>query len=122
MAARGPEPLKRVLSEFTRIEGVTGAIVVSKDGYVIDALVPTGEINAEAVGAMIVGVFNNSNDFGKELGLGDVALITAEYANGLVIAEDLGNAYLVVVAEKGAVLGRIRYEVQKQKERLKTLI
>ncbi len=115
-------PAKRILSEISRIEGVRGAIIISKDGFVIDAVIPAGGINQEAVAAMIIGVVENALKFGTEFNLGDLSLISVEYANGIALVETVGDAYLVVMAESGAVLGRIRYEIQKQKERLRAAL
>lgn len=116
-------PVKRILSELTRIEGVRGAILVSMEGFTMEAVIPAGGIDQEAVAAMVIGVVKNSQDFGNTFNLGDVDLITVEYANGIAIVERVTDVVLLVVlAEKGAVLGRIRYEIQKQKDRLRAAI
>ncbi len=111
-------PTRAILSEIQRIEGVRGVLLVTKDGFVLDSVVPVGDINQEGVAASIYTVMDSSTKFGAEFGLGEPNIVTVEYANGIVVVEPIKNVYLVVIAEKGAVLGRIRYEVQKHKERL----
>ncbi len=115
-------PVRRILSELSRLEGVRGALVVSRDGFVIDAVIPGGGVNQEAVAALITGVMENVKKFGDEFNLGESTTITAEYANGMVLIENLGDAYVVILAERGATVGRIRYELLKQKDRIKAAL
>ncbi len=115
-------PVRRILSELTRLEGVRGALVVSRDGFVIDAVIPGGGVNQEAVAALITGIMENVKKFGDEFNLGESTTITVEYGNGIVLIENLGDAYAVVLAEPGATVGRIRYELLKQKDRIKAAL
>ncbi len=118
----GVSPVRRVLSEIAKLEGVRGALVVSKDGFVIDAVIPAAGVNKDAVAAMVTSMFDAAANFSREFGLGDLNLMTIEYANSLALGAPVGDAYLVVLAESGATIGRIRYEIQKQKDRLKAAL
>ncbi|AEM39296.1 Roadblock/LC7 family protein [Pyrolobus fumarii 1A] len=115
-------PLRRVLSDFARIEGVRGIAVVSKDGFVIDAVVPVGGLDLEALAAMVMTVYGASERLGEELRLGKNELITGEYENGIMLVYDIGDAVVAVVAEKSAILGRIRYELKRQAPRIKAAL
>ncbi len=118
----GVSPIRRILTELSRIEGVRGALVVSRDGFVIDAVIPGGGVNQEAVAALVTGIVDNVKRFGSEFNLGDATTITAEYGNGIVLIENLGDVYAVILAEPGATVGRIRYELLKQKDRIKAAL
>ncbi|MEB2836968.1 MAG: roadblock/LC7 domain-containing protein [Desulfurococcales archaeon] len=115
-------PVRRILGEIAKIEGVQGALLVSKDGFIIDAVIPSAEINKDAVAAMVTSMFDAATNFSREFGLGDLSLMTIEYKNSMALGAPIGDAYLVVLAESGATIGRIRYEIQKQKDRLKAAL
>ncbi len=116
-------PLQTIVAEFTRIQGVRGAIIVSKDGFVIEASTPGGlEIDLDALAAMITTVYGAADRMGSELKLGDMDMVILEYANSYVLLEDLGEAVFTVISDRTAYLGRIRYEMKKQKDRIKAAL
>ncbi|BEP17334.1 hypothetical protein PYJP_06860 [Pyrofollis japonicus] len=97
--------------------------MISKDGFVIDAVIPGGEeIDPDALAAMIITVYGASERVGSELKLGNLDMVMLEFANNYVLLEDLGDAVFTVIADKRAYLGRIRYEMKKQKERIKAAL
>lgn len=82
----GVSPVRRILNELdelARLEGVRGVTVVSKDGFVIDAVVPATGINKDAVAAMDVSIFDVTTKFSREFNLSDLNLLTGEYANSM---------------------------------------
>ncbi len=112
-------PLKVVLSDFSKIEGVRAVGVVSKDGFIIDAVVPAGGIDTEALAAMLISIYGASERIGEEFRMGDIDIISIEYRNNILLITDLGEALFSVVADKTAVLGRLRFEIKRQRERIK---
>jgi len=115
-------PLRRILVDFSRIEGVRGAIVVSMDGFPIEAIVPGGGIDLEALAAMVVTIYGAAKRFGDEFNLGDTEILTSEYAGGTLLIQKLREAVFAVVADKTAILGRIRYEMKRQKPRIEAAL
>ena len=115
-------PLKRVLTEIARLDGVKGVLVISRDGFLIDSVIPTAGVNAEALSAMVTTTFTAAYKLAEEFQLGDLSLLTAEYSNATALGAPVGDAYLVVLADRGATLGRIRYEIQKQRDRVKAAL
>ncbi len=75
--------LRTVLTDFTRIEGVAGVAFVSKDGFVIESIIPGGGI--------------------EELRFGDLDIVVAEYRSNYLLLEDVEPAYFVVIAEPCSV-------------------
>ncbi len=116
------EIARRILGEITRIEGVRAAIVVSRDGLVLDAVIPRRDINAEDIAVAIMQIFNAADKLGKDFGLGSSDITSVEYTNGIIMIGSMGENVLAVVAERGAMLGMIRNEIKKQKERLRAAI
>lgn len=115
-------PLKRILTDFSRIEGVRGAIVVSMDGFPIEAVVPGGGIDLEALAAMVITIFGAAKRIGDEFNLGENELLMSEYAGGTLLIQKLRDALFVVVADKTAILGRIRYEMKRQRPRIEAAL
>ncbi len=116
------EAVRRILTDLTRIEGVRGAILVSRDGYVLEAVVPRRDINAEDIAASVSGLVNSAARLGRDFGLGDQDIMTIEYGNGMIVIGSLGENFVMVVADKSALVGMIRNEIKKHRERLKAAI
>jgi len=114
--------LKTVLSDFTRIEGVRGACIISKDGFMVESVMPVGGIDPDALAAMIVTLFGTAVKMGEELKMGSTELVTIEFMNNYVLIEDLGDVVFTVIAERAALLGRIRYEMKRQKDRVRAAL
>ncbi len=114
--------IKMVLTDFTRIEGVNGVAIVSKDGFVIESVMPGGNIDPDALAAMITTLAGAAHQLSEELKLGDMDLLIGEYKNNYVLVADMEKAYFVVVADRRAVLGRIRYEIKRQRDRIRAAL
>jgi predicted regulator of Ras-like GTPase activity (Roadblock/LC7/MglB family) len=110
--------LKQILSEFLRLDGVSAAVVVGRDGFVIESA-ETGSIDTEALGAMASTGMGTSEAMGTELGKGEMAQMMVEFDNGPILLSPLSEDELIaVVAEKEVNIGRIRYELKKNRERI----
>ncbi len=115
-------PLKVVLTDLTRVEGVSGVALVSKDGFVIDYVMPTGGIDLDALAAMVTTLYGAATRLGEELKLGDIEDFMIEYRNNYVLLDDVGEALVVLLAERRAILGRLRYELKRQRDRIKAAL
>ncbi|UXD21600.1 dynein regulation protein LC7 [Ignicoccus pacificus DSM 13166] len=116
-------PLRRILNEMVRVEGVNAALVISKDGFAIDFVVSGGaEIDPESIAAMLVTIHGAVKRFGEEFNLGKVELVTAEYEKGKVLLADIEDAIVVLITEKDALLGRVRFELKRQKDRIQAAL
>lgn len=110
--------LKEILGEFLNVEGVSAAVVVGRDGFVIESAT-SGKMDIDALGAMASTGIGTSEAMGKELGKGELTQMLVELDKGPIIVSPLSKDELIaIVADTTANLGRIRYEVKKNKERL----
>ncbi len=114
--------LRTVLSDFTRIEGVSGVALISKDGFPIEYIMPRGDVDPEALAAMVVTLIGAATRISEELRFGDLDIVTAEYRNNYLLMEDVGPAFFVVIADRRAVLGRIRFEMKRQRDRIRAAL
>ncbi len=116
-------PLKMILNEMMRVEGMRAILVVSKDGFLIEYVSQLGkEIDPESIAAMVVSVYGALQRFAEEFNLGDMDMATAEYSKNMMLMTDIGEAIVVVITDRTALLGRIRYELKKQRDRLKAAL
>jgi predicted regulator of Ras-like GTPase activity (Roadblock/LC7/MglB family) len=116
-------PLRAVLMDLTKIEGVVAAALISKDGLVMDMVNAGGTpIDAESLAALVTTLHNTGVRLGQELNLGEVNNVILEYENYYIIVEDVGEALTALVADRKAVLGRLRYELRKYKEKIQNIL
>lgn len=110
--------LKSILMEFLRLDGITAAVVVGRDGFVIESA-EKGSIDTEALGAMASTGMGTSEAMGAELGQGEMIQMLVECENGPILLSPLSDDELIaIVAEKDVNIGRIRYELKKNRERI----
>lgn len=108
--------MKDVLGELAKVPGVSAAVVVSRDGFVMDGVTSNGQstIDMETVGAVVSASIGAAEVVGQELNVGPLAQSMIEYANGIVVFSLLAEAAtLAVVADLKANLGNVRYQVKK---------
>jgi predicted regulator of Ras-like GTPase activity (Roadblock/LC7/MglB family) len=103
------------LGDMIKVDGITTAVVVGRDGFVIEGVTGGGRLDTEAVGAVISTGIGSSEVMGRELRLGDMAQAMMEYKDGIIVMTLLGDAaVLAVVADLKANLGNIRFQVKKR--------
>jgi len=116
--SEGKRMLKPLLEEFLKIEGVSAAVVIGRDGFVIESAV-SGKVDIEALGAMASTGLGTSEAMGNTLGKGELSQMLVELEKGPIILSPLSADELIaLVADTTANIGRIRYELKKNKERL----
>ncbi len=110
--------LKQILGEFLKVDGVSAAVVVGRDGFVIESAI-SGKIDIDALGAMASTGMGTSESMGNELGKGELKQLLVELEKGPIIMSPLsGDELIAIVADSEANVGRIRYELKKNKDRL----
>ncbi|WP_424358025.1 roadblock/LC7 domain-containing protein [Methanocella sp. MCL-LM] len=110
--------LKRILSDLIKVEGVSAAAIVGRDGFIIEH-VSNIQMDVDALGAMASTSVGTSEAMGIELSKGNFEQVLVELEKGpIMLSLVTTNEILAIVAEPGSNLGRIRYEVKKNKDRI----
>ena len=110
--------LKPLLEEFLKIEGVSAAVVIGRDGFVIESAV-SGKVDIEALGSHGFNRPWNLRGDGYHSRKGELSQMLVELEKGPIILSPLSADELIsIVADTTANIGRIRYELKKNKERL----
>ena len=107
--------IKDVLTDLVEVEGIKSGVVVGRDGFVIEGVTRGDSKELEAVGAVVSTGIGSAERMGKELLVGLMTQGMLEYEGGIVVLSPLGqHAVLAVVADLGANLGNVRYQVKKR--------
>lgn len=101
-----------ILAEIVQIQGVNAAIVVGRDGFVIETAGNPGKVDIDFVGASVATVLSGAVKMGQELKFTELNTMTLEYGNATIMCSDVGDALLAIVAPDSKSLGFIRVKVR----------
>lgn len=105
--------LRGILDTLLKVDGVTAALVVGRDGFVIEAA-SVDTLDGDAVGAIAASSLAAAEGMGEALKLGVLGAILIEFEQGSVAVTLVGpDAVLAVVGNQGTNLGRVRIEMKK---------
>lgn len=111
--------LKQTLSRFLAIPGVRQAILVGRDGLLIEGLTRDGKDDMEAVGAIMTTGLSTAEALGQEIARGGVVGVLMEYENGLACAEPLGDfALIVTISDNASTIGRVRHLIKTSRNEI----
>ena len=108
--------LEELLNGFTRVRGVSAALVVGQDGLVLQSATAPGadEVDADVLGAVASSGLVPAQEIGGETGRGRLLQGIYEYEKGVVVIEPIGQtAILVVVTTAAGNLGLLRLQARK---------
>lgn len=118
MGPEGEEQMSQMtdlLNELVNVEGINSAVVVGRDGFVIEGVASGTSLDADAVGAVISTGIGSSEVMGRELEVGVMTQGMVEYDDGLIVMALLGeDAIVAVVADLAANLGNVRFQIKKR--------
>ena len=110
--------LKSQLNDMVKVEGIDAAVVVGRDGFVIEGIASDAKLDVEAVGAVISTGLGSSEVMGRELGVGTLTQSMLEFDNGVLVMGTLGtDALLCLVCGLGSNLGNVRLQLKKRSPR-----
>jgi predicted regulator of Ras-like GTPase activity (Roadblock/LC7/MglB family) len=107
--------LKNQLNDLVKVEGINAAVVVGRDGFVIEGIAQDGNLDVEAVGAVISTGLGTSEVVGRELNVGTLTQSMLEFDKGVLVMGTLGtDALLCLVCQLGSNLGNVRLQMKKR--------
>lgn len=110
--------MKEVLMKFLAIQGVQAAMIVGRDGLLIDG-VSLDDSDLEAMSAISLTGSSMAEAMGQEMMTGGLHVAIMEYDKGIVALEPLNEYSLfVALSNETTSLGRIRLEVKKHRDEL----
>lgn len=114
--------IRDLVAALRQREGVDAAIVLGRDGLLIDSQVVPG-LDPEDLAARIPPIIGPSDDLGNAAGRGEVVTAILEYRQGIVIMSVLSaEAILVVLVQPSANIGQLLYELRRNREHIAALV
>jgi uncharacterized protein len=111
--------LKQTLSRFLSIPGVRQAILVGRDGLLIEGMTRDGKDDMEAVGAITTTGLSTAEALGQEIARGGVVGVLMEFENAMVSVEPLGEfALMVTLSDNAANIARVRHLVKSSRSEI----
>lgn len=108
--------LDELINGFTRVRGVTAAVVVGQDGLVLQSATAPGadEADVDVLGAMAASGLVPAQEIGDQINRGRLTQGIYEFEKGVVVVEPIGeSAILVVLTQSAANLGLLRLQTRK---------
>jgi len=111
--------LKQVLNRFLSISGVRQALIVGRDGLMIEGSSRDGKGDMEALGAITTTGLSTTEALGQEIARGSVVGVLMEYEHGLVSVDPLSDfALLVTLLDNASNLSRVRHMVKASRNEI----
>jgi len=107
----------QILEGLNKTSGITGSMVVGKDGIVIAADLNT-QVDEEAIGALAASITSNIQKSLERLNTSPLTQVTIEADNAKMFFSDASIGLLVVIAEPDVNIGLVRLEIKNAIHRL----
>ena len=117
------ENMKALLESLVTVDGISAAVVIGKDGFVIDSI-SKSDLDTEVIGGIVSGGIRSTEDMGTELNIGTLHQSMIEYDKGVILSKliSAGGAILAIVATEKAVIGNVRYQLNKFGDQIAKLL
>ncbi len=112
--------MQSVLEDLNELIGISGSLVVSRDGMVISSRL-SGSLDQDRVAAMASNVVLRTGRALADRGLGPFSRLSLTSSDGEMVFEATGEAYLVVVMDRGIDLGQAELEIRSTARRIGAL-
>ena len=114
--------IRDLVSAIRQREGVEAAVVLGRDGLLIDSQGVPG-LDPEDLAARIPAIIGPADDLGEGIGRGTLITAVLEYTRGLAIVSVLNaDAILVVLVRPDANVGQLLFELRRNREHIAALV
>lgn len=114
--------IRDLVAALRQREGVDAAIVLGRDGLVIDSQAVPG-MDVEDLAARIPPIIGPADELGTTAGRGEVVTVILEHRQGLAILSVLSaEAVLLVLVQPSANIGQLLYELRRNREHIAALV
>jgi len=102
--------MKEILLKLNETAGVSGSLVVGRDGLVIESAI-SGGINSDLIGAIVAGIYTSVESSMDEFQVSELTMVTVESSYGMLLLCNVG-AILVVLLGDDVNFGIVRLDVK----------
>jgi uncharacterized protein len=114
--------IRDLVSVLRRRDGVDAAVVLGRDGLLIDGA-SAAPHDPEGLSALIPPLVLAASDLGRASSRGDFGLMVLEYGQGTAIVSALSSdAFLLVLLQPHANLAALLYELRRHRTQISALV
>jgi len=114
--------IRDLVAALRQREGVDAAIVLGRDGLLIDSQTIEG-MSAEDLAARIPPVLTPADELGVAAQRGELVTAVLEMRDGLAIVSALSaEAVLLVLVKPNANIGQLLYELRRNRQHIAALV
>ena len=114
--------IRDLVNAIRRREGVDAAVVLGRDGLLIDSQSVPG-LDAEDLAAHIPAIIGAADELGASLSRGSLVTAVLEYGDGLAIVSVLNaDVILVVFVRPELNVGQLLFELRRNREHIAALV
>lgn len=114
--------IRDLVSAIRQREGVEAAIVLGRDGLLIDSQSIPG-LDPEDLAARIPPIITPADELGTASGRGELVTAVLEHRGGLAIVSVLSSeAVLFVLVSPTANIGQLLFELRRNREHIAALV
>ncbi len=101
-----------VLEDLLKVPGVTSAVVVGRDGFIIESAGGSNAVALDDLGAALAHAVNGIEEMGSELQVNKFQDLFVEYGRAVIMCRPLGDSIMAIVAPDASKLGIIRHKAK----------
>ena len=114
--------IRDLVAAIRQREGVDAAIVLGRDGLLIDGQLTPG-LEADDIAARIPAIIAPADELGAATQRGELLTAVLEHKNGLAIVSVLSpEAILLVLVTPRANIGQLLFELRRNREHIAALV
>ena len=114
--------IRDLVAAIRQREGVDAAIVLGRDGLLIDSQLGPG-LDPDDVAARIPAIIGPADELGAATARGDLLTAVLEHKNGIAIVSVLSpEAILLVLVSPRANIGQLLFELRRNREHIAALV
>ena len=114
--------IRDLVAAIRQREGVDAAIVLGRDGLLIDSQLTPG-LEADDIAARIPAIIAPADELGAATNRGELLTAVLEHKNGLAIISVLSaEAILLVLVTPRANIGQLLFELRRNREHIAALV
>lgn len=114
--------IRDLVAALRQREGVEAAIVLGRDGLLIDSQAIPG-LDPEDLAARIPPIIGPADELGSAAKRGEAVTVILEHKQGIAIVSVLSSeAILLVLVQPRADIGQLLYELRRNREHIAALV
>ena len=114
--------IRDLVGAIRQREGVEAAIVLGRDGLLIDSQV-VPNVDAEDVAAHVPSIISAADELGGASARGALTTAVLEYPRGIAVVSALtADAVLLVLVAPSANVGQLLFELRRNREHIAALV